>query len=175
MKAKVNNITIIFLGTCLPVARISVRAFAEDNYLIPGDARKGWQVFSEKGCLQCHGMGEKGKNDHRARSLEESHCPICPPAAWPRTMWNHAPEMWEKMSAKWIKFKRLNETEMADLFAFLYFIRYLDEPGNAAKGKEVLKTKGCTECHSISGKGRKNRSRSCACGRNIRIPCSGCK
>jgi cytochrome c2 len=68
-------------------------------------------------------------------------------------MWNHAPEMWEKMSAKWLVYKKFENTEMADLFAFIYFMRYLDAPGNPAKGEELLKTKGCSECHSIGGKG----------------------
>lgn len=148
MKAKVN-VTIILLGMLIASGLGLPRAFAEDNYLIPGDARKGWQVFSEKGCIQCHGMGESGKKSI-APDLSRSPSTHLSSGGLAATMWNHAPEMWEKISAKLIEFKRLNESEMADLFAFLYFMRYLDEPGNAAKGKEVLKTKGCMECHSIA-------------------------
>jgi cytochrome c2 len=147
MKAKVN-IAIIFLGILL-ICGLNLRCvFAEDKYLIPGDARKGWEVFSQKGCIQCHGMAEKGKKSI-APDLSRSPSSHLSSGGLAAAMWNHAPEMWEKMSAKLIEFKRLNDTEMANLFAFLYFMRYLDEPGNAAKGKEVLKTKGCIECHSI--------------------------
>jgi cytochrome c2 len=153
MKAKIN-VTIILLGILLAWGLNIRYVFAEDKYLIPGDARKGWQVFSEKGCIQCHGMGEKGKNSI-APDLSRRPSSHLSSGGLAAAMWNHAPEMWEKMSAKWIKFERLNETEMSDLFAFLYFIRYLDEPGSAAKGKEVLRTKGCTECHSIGEKGGK--------------------
>jgi mono/diheme cytochrome c family protein len=70
-------------------------------------------------------------------------------------MWNHAPDMWEKISAKSIEFKKINESEMADLFGFLYVMRYMDEPGDPAKGKEVLNAKRCTECHGTGEKGGK--------------------
>ena len=153
MKAKFNK-TIVILGFLLSLGWSSHYAFAKDQYLIPGDARKGWQVFSEKGCIQCHGMGEKGRVII-APDLSKSPANHLSSGGLAAAMWNHAPEMWEKMSAKWIIFKPLGEAEMSDLFAFLYFIRYLDEPGNPGKGKEVLKTKGCTECHSIAEKGGK--------------------
>lgn len=149
MKVKFNK-TIIFLGVLLTLGLNLHLAFAEDKYLIPGDARRGWRVFSEKGCIQCHGMGEKGRVII-APDLSKSPSAHLSSAGLAAQMWNHAPEMWEKMSAKSVVFKRLNETEVADLFAFLYFIRYLDEPGDPAKGKEVLKTRGCTECHSVGG------------------------
>jgi len=147
MKAKCKK-RIIFIGVLLACGLNLHLAFAEDKYLIPGDARKGWRVFSEKGCIQCHAMGEKGRVII-APDLSKSPSAHLSSAGLAAQMWNHAPEMWEKMSAKMVKFKRLNETEMADLFAFLYFIRYLDEPGDPAKGKEILKSKGCIDCHSI--------------------------
>lgn len=150
MKVQFNK-TIIFLGVLFTFGLNLHLAFAEDKYLIPGDARRGWRVFSEKGCIQCHGMGEK-RRVIIAPDLSKSPSVHLSSGGLAAKMWNHAPEMWEMMSARLIKFTRLNETEMADLFAFLYCIRYLDEPGSPAKGKEVLKTKGCTECHSIGEK-----------------------
>jgi cytochrome c2 len=147
MKAKFKK-TIIFLGVLLTCGLNLHSAFAADKYIIPGDARKGWHMLSEKGCIQCHGMGAKGRTI-TAPDLSKSPSVHLSSAGLAAEMWNHAPEMWEKISAKSVKFSRVTETEMADMFAFLYFIRYLDEPGNAFKGKEVLKTKGCTACHSI--------------------------
>ncbi len=142
--------TTIFLGVLLTCGLDLHFAFAQDRYLIPGDARRGWRVFSEKGCIQCHSMGEKGRMT--APDLSKTPSTHLSAAGLAAEMWNHAPGMWEKISARWIEFKRLDETEMADLFAFLYFMRYLDEPGDPAKGKEVLKTKRCTECHGIGEK-----------------------
>ena len=138
----------IFLAVLLSCGLNPSNTFAQDRYLIPGDARRGWHVFSEKGCIQCHGMGGQGRVII-APDLSKSRSTHISSAGLAAEMWTHAPEMWGKMSVKWIKFNKLKETEMADIFAFLYFIRYLDEQGSPAKGKEVLETKGCTECHSI--------------------------
>lgn len=142
--------TTIFLGVLLTCGLNLHFAFAQDRYLIPGDARRGWRVFAEKGCIQCHSIGETGRTI--APDLSRMPAVHLSAVGLVAEMWNHAPDMWEKMSAKWVEFKRLDEAEMADLFAFLYFIRYLDEPGDPVKGKEVLRTKRCTECHGIGGK-----------------------
>jgi len=147
MKLKLRKVVLALVMLLLGISLNLV--FAEEKkYLIPGDARKGWRVFTEKGCIQCHGIGEKGRV-LMAPDLARSPTVHRSASGLAAQLWNHAPEMWEKMTAKWIKFHRITEQEMADLFAFLYFIRYLDEPGNALRGKEVLKAKGCTECHSI--------------------------
>ncbi len=150
MKARFK-IAVFFLGLFLAYGLNLQAAVVGEKYFIPGDARKGWEVFSTKGCMQCHGMGEKGKTP-LAPDLSKSSAVHLSSGGLAAQMWNHAPEMWEKMSAKSVVFQRLNETEMADLFAFLYFIRHLDEPGNAANGKVVLEKKGCTACHSIGVK-----------------------
>jgi cytochrome c2 len=46
------------------------------------------------------------------------------------------------------------ETEMANLFAFIYSVRSMDEPGDPERGRRLLFSKGCSECHAISGRGR---------------------
>ena len=43
----------------------------------------------------------------------------------------------------------MDKKEMADLFAFLYFIRYMDEPGDSQKGRKLMETKDCVKCHSV--------------------------
>jgi mono/diheme cytochrome c family protein len=47
------------------------------------------------------------------------------------------------------------DTEMDELIAYLYYLRYLGEPGDLYRGKVVLENKGCLHCHSIGGKGGK--------------------
>ncbi|HLG39048.1 MAG TPA: c-type cytochrome [Chitinophagaceae bacterium] len=42
---------------------------------------------------------------------------------------------------------------MLNLIGFLYYLRYLGEPGSVANGKKLLDSKGCLNCHSIAGKG----------------------
>jgi cytochrome c len=70
-------------------------------------------------------------------------------------MWNHAPQMWERIKVEHLSIPKVKEKEMADLFAFLYAIRYFDEPGNPGRGKELLEEKGCIQCHSLKGEGGK--------------------
>jgi cytochrome c len=65
-------------------------------------------------------------------------------------MWNHGPEMWGRMAAKKILSEKITLKEMGDLFAFLYFIRYMDEPGNLQKGKALME-RACGKCH-VPGK-----------------------
>jgi cytochrome c len=43
---------------------------------------------------------------------------------------------------------------MADLFAFLDFLRYMDEPGDPKKGKILMESKACIKCHTVK-EGRK--------------------
>jgi mono/diheme cytochrome c family protein len=117
------------------------------EYLLPGDIKEGWKVFYKKGCSQCHSIwGEGGKGGPDLGSLPKSYVSQSQLAA---LMWNHGPEMWGRMLAKKIELQKINKSEMADLFAFLYFIRYMDEPGDPQKGEKLLETKDCIRCHSV--------------------------
>ena len=119
----------------------------KEAYLLPGDFKEGWKVFNQKKCSQCHAIwGEGGKGGPDLGTLPETYVNQSHLAA---LMWNHWPEMWGKMSAQKIPIQKMEKNEMADLFAFLYFIRYMDEPGDAEKGKRLLGTKGCTQCHTV--------------------------
>jgi cytochrome c2 len=117
-----------------------------EGYLLPGDVKEGWKVFNQKKCSQCHAIwGEGGKGGPDLGSLPESYLSQSQLAA---LMWNHGPEMWGRMTARKILFVKIERKEMADLFAFLYFIRYMDEPGNPQRGKELMETKSCEKCHT---------------------------
>jgi len=126
----------------------SNRNFAAEkkgDYLLPGDFKEGWKVFSAKKCSQCHSIwGEGGKGGPDLGTLPEHYVSQAQLAA---LMWNHGPEMWGRMLARKVAFVKIDNKEMADLFAFLYFIRYMDEPGDPKKGKELLEMKGCMKCH----------------------------
>src|SRR3972149_237319 len=68
-------------------------------------------------------------------------------------MWNHAPPMWEKMRQEKVTPPAFTEAEMANLFAFLYSVRSLDEPGDPERGRQLLFEKRCLECHAVAGQG----------------------
>ncbi len=68
-------------------------------------------------------------------------------------MWNHGPKMWEIMREENISFPAFNKGEMADIIAYLYSIKLEDIPGDAEKGSQIVKEKGCLSCHSLQGEG----------------------
>ena len=124
------------------------------EYLLPGDIKEGWKVFyPERSAAQCHSIwGEGGKGGPDLGTLPESYVSQSQLAA---LMWNHGPEMWGKMEAKKIPPQKMDKKEMADLFAFLYFIRYMDEPGNPRNGKALMESKHCSKCHPVVKEGTK--------------------
>jgi hypothetical protein len=41
---------------------------------------------------------------------------------------------------------------MADLIAYLYFLHFIDDPGNPTQGKKGFLDMGCVKCHGRDGK-----------------------
>ncbi len=122
------------------------------GYVLPGEVKEGWKVFTTKRCGICHSIwGEGGKGGPDLGPLPKTYVS---PAQLAALMWNHGPEMWGKMSFQKLPLQKMSLKEMADLFAFLYFIRYMDEPGDPNRGKAVMEAKGCGKCHAIQ-KGQK--------------------
>lgn len=122
------------------------------GYILPGEAKEGWKVFTTKRCGACHSIwGEGGKGGPDLGPLPKSYVG---PAQLAALMWNHGPEMWGKMNTRKLPLQKMTLKEMADLFAFLYFIRYMDEPGDSNRGKTVMEAKGCGKCHPLQ-EGRK--------------------
>ncbi len=120
---------------------------------LAGDPANGGSLFETKGCSHCHAIGGSGEG-HLGPDLgivrPESPANL---AQLVTSMWNHAPAMWQRMQQENLRARPLTESEMRDLFAFLYVVRYIDEPGNAAAGQELFRSKGCIECHAVRGQG----------------------
>ncbi|MGB9629334.1 MAG: c-type cytochrome, partial [Thermodesulfobacteriota bacterium] len=117
------------------------------EYLVTGDVKEGWKVFAKKKCNACHSIwGEGGKGGPDLGNLPESYKT---PSQLSALIWNHGPQMWAKMPVQKIPYQKIDKKEMADLFTFLYFIRYMDEPGSPSRGEKLIQTKGCIKCHSL--------------------------
>jgi len=120
------------------------------DFVPSGNPKRGRDVFVEKGCLSCHsvrGAGGQRAPDLAAVLVERGVFAIG------AGMWSHAPQMRVAMEEKGKGFPELSEREVADLLAYLVFIGFLGEPGDAASGKILFATKGCGHCHFYGGGG----------------------
>ena len=117
----------------------------------PGDAGRGKQDFTARHCAECHG-------------ITTSPNPAAPPVAkWEslgdplilaQQMWNHGPKMREAFAQKHLKFAPLTAQELTDM---LVYLQNLPETKDLAAsfefppsqgGAELVKSKGCVDCHS---------------------------
>jgi mono/diheme cytochrome c family protein len=119
--------------------------------LVAGSPRTGAQLFEKKGCASCHipGAGQA----RQAPDLAADASGRSRPDQLVTVMWNHAPQMWERMQAQKLVQPTFSEQEMADLLAYVYTLRYVGEPGNPAKGESLFAAKGCVACHRVQSRG----------------------
>jgi mono/diheme cytochrome c family protein len=122
-----------------------------ESSLLPATPSQGKILFVQKGCANCHSLsGESGKLGPNMGPPRES-----PPslAEFAGQMWNHSPQMLEKMKMTGIARPQFAEREMADLIAYLYLVRYLEPVGRVDTGRQVFNEKHCSNCHGADGRG----------------------
>jgi len=143
-----------FTGTemmdLLEYVRANARGPKEVAYVTPGNPRQGKQVLAQKGCVKCHairGEGGTGGEDlgKRAKTFYRSLTQIA------SSMWNKGPTVLAKMAQSQSGIPKFSPKEMADLLTYLYFLHFIDEPGNVANGKKDFQELGCSKCHSADG------------------------
>ena len=113
-----------------------------------GDARRGVQILERRNCTVCHSL--RGTGGTTAPDLARRSTKDFTPAVMAATMWNHGPMMWRAMAARDLEVPPLSTTEIADLYAHFYSIRYFDQPGDAGRGKSVFAAKKCSTCHALT-------------------------
>jgi len=126
---------------------------AEESFFVkPGNPREGRAVFNAKLCANCHSVHGEGAKDgidlgKRAKSFYTSLTQIA------SSMWNKSPEMiLFTIAPTQCGVPRFTAKEMADLLAYLYFLNYADEPGDASRGQIIFSDIGCAQCHGLDGK-----------------------
>jgi mono/diheme cytochrome c family protein len=125
--------------------RQAMAAGPQERVLVaPGNPNRGRDLFAEKGCAGCHGTGGSGGAGGPDLTEAELHRSA---EAIAGMMWNHAPKMREAIRARGLVWPTLSTEELADLVAFLYFLPFADERGDAGRGAEVFSARGCGECH----------------------------
>lgn len=120
---------------------------AEEQVLEIQALRQGWRVFNEKQCTACHAVW--GEGQALAPDLGRLATEFLSAAQLAGVMWNHAPDMWSRMISRGIPVGEISEEEMQSLFLFLYFLRFMDEPGNPVRGEALAHRKKCVSCHAV--------------------------
>ena len=134
-----------FAGILVSLAGVRTASAAN---IIPGDARRGAQLFDTEQCIQCHSVNGHGGSSapDLGRRVDRNFTP----AVMASLMWNHAPRMWAAMRKQGVVKASLSEESAADLFAYFVSARFFEKPGDAARGKAVFTSKHCAECHGIT-------------------------
>lgn len=118
------------------------------TFLQPPDPNTGRSLFLAKRCSSCHGPSGGGTQfgpDLRSATQQLRVSEIA------GTLWNHSSRMAAAMRARGISFPRFQGKEMADVIAFLYYLRFYDTGGDARTGETVFEQKGCASCHPVEG------------------------
>ena len=138
---------LLLAGLFLGGPRLGAQQRREGAFFIPGDPKSGIKIFFEKGCIRCHSiLGEGGRT---APDLARTPARHLGAAELVAAMWNHAPAMWEKMTLERLTAPEFSTDEMTDLFAFLYSVRSLDEPGDPDLGRQFLRRKCLADRKSV--------------------------
>jgi cytochrome c2 len=119
--------------------------------LITGNPKRGAELFRAKGCGGCH-LPSDGR-ESIGPDLASETSPRTGPDQLVTVMWNHAPQMWERMQDEKIARPTFSKQEMADLLAYVYTLRYTGESGDPGNGEGLFVSKGCASCHSVRGRG----------------------
>ena len=144
-------VVFVLCGILLGGGRVAAETVAPP---LAQEARHGWELFLAKGCIRCHTIFGQGEGVI-GPDLGRIHLSHLSQAELATNIINHLPKMWEKMQEQGLGYPTMEEEEMESLFSFLYFIRYVDEPGDPVAGRALLATKRCIACHSLQGEGGK--------------------
>jgi mono/diheme cytochrome c family protein len=125
----------------------SLRA-REIVFLQPPDPNTGRELFQAKGCVNCHGSNGEGTENGPDLRTATQRLRVSEIAG---TLWNHSSQMAAAMRVRGIAFPRFQDSEMADVVAFLYYLRFYDTAGDAGAGEAVFAQKGCARCHAADG------------------------
>jgi mono/diheme cytochrome c family protein len=133
------------IGRFAAILILSVAAYAAAP---PADSERGAQLFRSQHCVECHALNGNGPKigPDLGKLVDRGFTPD----TLASTMWNHAPAMWNAMTARNIQIAPMSEQDAADLFAFFYSTRFFEEPGDAARGKRAFAELSCGACHGIT-------------------------
>ena len=123
----------------------------------PGNADKGRQVFTDKGCVNCHSVGTYGG---KAAPELSGIITSDDQTEWISAMLNHSGSMVSPVTKTLGAWPEFRGHEMNDLIAYVTSRSTKFPPENSAQGNSGDVTQGekvfearCARCHAVSGKG----------------------
>jgi len=121
-------------------------------YAQAGNPQLGQHLFQTRGCSRCHAIGGTGGAVGPDLSQLPSAVHLSELIG---TLWNHGPAMWAKMQALGIPFPRFTDSEMSNLLAYIYYVQYIGQKGDATAGEVLFQQKSCANCHTVGSEGTK--------------------
>jgi cytochrome c551/c552 len=140
-------IVIAILIYCI-YATISGKALIQES--VPSNPMSGRIVFEEKGCIDCHAIDGFGGDIGPDLGREKFFGSFYDLAS---RLWNHAPKMMIQSDLLEKGWPSITSTELNQLISYLFYLRYLGEPGNVSKGMQLIEDKACLNCHRIGDHG----------------------
>lgn len=117
-----------------------------------GNVNRGRRLIQSIGCLNCHSINGKGKK----KGSNLAHLRLNRSAAdIAGAMWNHAAKILTSANGRTAPFPSLQGNDLADILAFLFFLDFRAEPGNAERGEHIFMNKNCDKCHSMQLQSRR--------------------
>jgi cytochrome c2 len=117
---------------------------SERVFMQPGNPQIGEKLFQEKKCAICHLVSGTGTEVGPDLTQSAFHKSVTSIAA---VMWNHGPTIWKKMEETDLSIPKFKGNEMADLTAYLYFLRFFEKSPDISRGELLFNQKGCPNCH----------------------------
>ena len=152
-KGAERNVTVGRL-TVNNAADLLAMLYASRFFERAGDAARGKELFTEKRCVQCHGITQPVNPKAKPLALWQG---LADPVALVSANWNHSSDMWDEISRKKFRWPSLTAQEMTDL---LVYIRTRSAAARAEKplfhivasadGAALFASKGCAACHDVN-------------------------
>jgi mono/diheme cytochrome c family protein len=130
-------------------ADLFVFFYAASYFEMPGDSKRGKQLFLARLCGQCHGIKSPVRAGVRPVAEWQS---LWDPITLAQQMWTHSQEMASALDRSKVPYPLLSAQELSDLLAWLRKSRQESHtPGfvlaSPESGRTLLVSKGCTGCH----------------------------
>jgi mono/diheme cytochrome c family protein len=117
----------------------------------PGDAGRGKNVFTTRGCMNCHGVGAAGSSGALPVSAWTS---LDDPVTLASAMWNHSPQMQRETSRSKTRWPELTGQDLTDLLVFIRnspgkrtAAEHFQISSSQVEGEKLFQSKGCVACH----------------------------